>query len=332
MRARLNTALLAAALAIGCVHQTEAPAPTGPSTVGQSLTISATPDHITQDGASQATVVVQAFGPNGNPVSGAMVRIDTSVDGKLTDYGTLSARTVMTGSDGKSEVTYTAPPPAPPPFDSTVNMVSVQATRFGSDAASAVAVNAMIALVPRGVILPPADTPVPNFVFAPGAPTVGAPITFDGSPSTGVSPIVSYQWSFGDGTTGSGMAVTHTYRAAASYLVTLTVTNQRGVPASKSQLVAVGAAALPVAQFVSSPGSPNAGQVVQFTDNSTPVSGRTNMAWDWNFGDPASGASNTASGKSVTHTFATAGAYTVVLTVTDDLGQKSSATASITVK
>jgi PKD repeat protein len=332
MRARLNTALLAAALAIGCVHQTEAPAPTGPSTVGQSLTISATPDHITQDGASQATVVVQAFGPNGNPVSGAMVRIDTSVDGKLTDYGTLSARTVMTGTDGKSEVTYTAPPPAPPPFDSTVNMVSVQATRFGSDAASAVAVNAMIALVPRGVILPPADTPVPNFVFAPGAPTVGAPITFDGSPSTGVSPIVSYQWSFGDGTTGSGMAVTHTYRAAASYLVTLTVTNQRGVPASKSQLVAVGAAALPVAQFVSSPGSPNAGQVVQFTDNSTPVSGRTNMAWDWNFGDPASGASNTASGKSVTHTFATAGAYTVVFTVTDDLGQKSSATASITVK
>jgi PKD repeat protein len=72
--------------------------------------------------------------------------------------------------------------------------------------------------------------------------------------------------------------------------------------------------------------------VVQFTDNSTPVSGRTNMAWDWNFGDPASGASNTASGRSVTHTFATAGAYTVVLTVTDDLGQKSSATASITVK
>jgi PKD repeat protein len=322
---------LAAAASGACVHKTEEPPLTGPSTFARSLSITVTPDHLTQDGASQATVAVQAIGPGGAPMSGVAIRVDTMVGGALTDYGTLAARTIVTGSDGIARTTYTAPPPAPPPNDSTVNSVSVQAVQIGSDAQTTNAVSAMISLLPRGVILPPADTPVPNFNFAPGTPTVGAPVTFDGSPSTGVTPIVSYVWSFGDGSSGNGMAVTHAYGAAASYLVTLSVTNSRGVAASKSQIVAVAPAALPQAQFVSSPANPNAGQPVQFTDNSTPVSGRTNVAWDWNFGDPTS-ASNTASGRSVTHTFASPGAYTVVLTVTDDLGQKATATASIAVK
>jgi PKD repeat protein len=316
----------------GCVHQAEAPPLTGPSTVGRSLTISATPDHIIQDGSSQSSIVVTAFGPTGAPMSGVSIRVDMVVDGKLTDFGTLSARTIVTGGDGTARTVFTAPPPSPPPFDSVVNTVSVQAVQFGSDAQSTLPVRAAIALVPKGVILPPADTPVPSFQFSPGAPTVGAPVTFDGSPSTGVTPIVTYVWNFGDGVSGNGLAVTHTFGAAASYLVTLTVTNSRGVAASKSQIVAVAPAALPQAQFVSSPGSPSAGQVVQFTDNSTPVPGRTNVAWNWNFGDPASGGANVASGRNVTHTFAVAQSYTVVLTVTDDLGQKSTATASITVK
>jgi PKD repeat protein len=323
---------LAAGIGVSaCVHKAEEPPLAGPSGLARSLTISVTPDHLTQDGSSQASVSVQAIGPSGAPMSGVPIRVDTLVGGTLTDYGTLAARTIVTGSDGVARTTYTAPAPAPPPDDSTVNTVSVRAVQIGTDAQAANPVSAMISLIPRGVILPPADTPVPNFAFAPGSPTVGAPVTFDGSPSTGVTPIVTYAWSFGDGSSGSGMAVTHTFGSASSYLVTLTVTNSRGVAASKSQIVAVAPAALPQAQFVSSPGSPNAGQPVQFTDNSTPVTGRTNVGFDWNFGDPTS-ASNTASGRSVTHTFATAGSYTVVLTVTDDLGQKSTATASITVK
>jgi PKD repeat protein len=325
-------AMLAASAVSACVHKTEEPALTGPSTFARSLTITVTPDHLTQDGASQASVVVQALGPSGTPLSGVTIRMDTTVGGTLVDYGTLAARTIVTGADGTARTTYTAPAPSPPPNDSTVNTVSVQAVQIANDAQAAQPVSATISLMPRGVILPPADTPEPNFAFAPGTPTVGAPVTFDGSPSTGVTPIVTYVWSFGDGSSGNGMAVTHSYGAAASYLVTLTVTNSRGVAASKSQIVAVAPAALPQAQFVSSPGSPNAGQVVQFTDNSTPVTNRTNVRWDWNFGDPASGPANVASGRSVTHTFATAGAYTVVLTVTDDLGQKATATASITVK
>ena len=40
----------------------------------------------------------------------------------------------------------------------------------------------------------------------------------------------SYSWSFGDGTTGTGKIVTHTFSdAGVSYNVTLTVTNDLGL-------------------------------------------------------------------------------------------------------
>ena len=45
--------------------------------------------------------------------------------------------------------------------------------------------------------------------------------------------IVSYEWAFGDGSTGSGQTTTHTYGAAGSYTPSLTVTDNRG--ASHSQ-------------------------------------------------------------------------------------------------
>lgn len=45
--------------------------------------------------------------------------------------------------------------------------------------------------------------------------------------------IVSYEWAFGDGSTGSGQTTTHTYGAAGSYTPNLTVTDNRG--ASHSQ-------------------------------------------------------------------------------------------------
>lgn len=54
--------------------------------------------------------------------------------------------------------------------------------------------------------------------------SAGNAVVFDGSTSTDADgQVVRYQWLFGDGTTGSGSPVTHTYPQPASFTVTLVV-------------------------------------------------------------------------------------------------------------
>ena len=62
---------------------------------------------------------------------------------------------------------------------------------------------------------------------------------FDGTGSTDDGTIVSYAWSFGDGATATGATTSHTYGAAGTYTVTLTVTDDVGLTGAASQTVTV---------------------------------------------------------------------------------------------
>ena len=57
---------------------------------------------------------------------------------------------------------------------------------------------------------------------------VGDSIVFDASNSTDNIGIISYEWDFGDGTTGTGMQVTKSYSNPGTYTVTLTVKDVAG--------------------------------------------------------------------------------------------------------
>jgi hypothetical protein len=120
--------------AAGCtVHQAATPTPAGPSTIAHSVTMTAIPDSISQDGSSQSSVVATAIGPTGQPEAGVILRMDMIVNGLLVDYGTLSGRSIVTGSDGKARAIYTAPPAPPPPGGNVMTTVSLRAVPGGSD-------------------------------------------------------------------------------------------------------------------------------------------------------------------------------------------------------
>jgi PKD repeat protein len=82
---------------------------------------------------------------------------------------------------------------------------------------------------------PQNNPPVPIVTVTPQYPLINEAVTFDATASYDPDPgdtIQSYEWSFGDGTTGSGATVTHTYTSPAYYIVVLTVTDNRGLPNS----------------------------------------------------------------------------------------------------
>ena len=70
------------------------------------------------------------------------------------------------------------------------------------------------------------------------ADCAGLTCTFSGLPSTDPDGTIrKYAWSFGDGTTGDGALVGHTYAAPGTYTVTLAVTDNLGATDTRSQTV-----------------------------------------------------------------------------------------------
>jgi PKD repeat protein len=132
--------------------------------------------------------------------------------------------------------------------------------------------------------------------------------------------IVSYAWTFGDSTSGTGATNSHTYAVAGTYVVTLTVTDNLGATNTTSKNVTV-TNALPTASFTTSANF----HTVTFTSTSTDPDG-TIVSYLWNFDDTTTGP-----GASNTHIYANAGTYNVNLTITDNDGATANVTVPVTV-
>jgi YD repeat-containing protein len=133
--------------------------------------------------------------------------------------------------------------------------------------------------------------------------------------------ITSYQWNFGDGTSGTGVTASHTYTTTGTRTITLTVTDNNGTQASASTTATISNQP-PVANT----GGPYSGVVAQnipFSASGSYDPDGSIASYSWNFGDGGTG-----SGFSLTHTYSAPGTYSVTLTVTDNLGAQSSATTT----
>ncbi len=162
-----------------------------------------------------------------------------------------------------------------------------------------------------------------GFTYTPSAPAASRPVSFTGTGTGGSTPY-TFAWTFGDGATGTGNPVSHTYASQASYSVKMKVTDSKGATVTITNTVDV----LPTppaltADFTTTPSSPEVGLSTSFTASQN--GGTAPYMYSWVFGD----GSPTASGSPVNHTYTAPGSYTVTLTVGDADGL--SATASHTV-
>lgn len=81
-----------------------APDLTGPSGLGLSIVLRATPDVLFRDGVSQSTIEVTATDENGQPVNNLGLFFAAT-----PNLGTLSVASSATNAQGRATVTFTAP-------------------------------------------------------------------------------------------------------------------------------------------------------------------------------------------------------------------------------
>src|SRR5438034_227356 len=137
----------------------------------------------------------------------------------------------------------------------------------------------------------------------------GTPITFTATP-TGGSGGFSYNWGFGDRSSGDGAVVAHTY------------TDAGGNRATFSVVVEI----YSVPTVAASVDRPNAGPGTELTFTATATGGSGTFTFDWAFGDESS-----ATGPMVTHPYASPGRYTAIVIVRDAAGGGAPATIALTV-
>jgi PKD repeat protein len=329
-----STAVIVAALVSACtVKKQEAPPLSGPSEFGLSITVNASPDVLALDGGSQSLVSITARDANSQPLRNLSLRAEIMVNFQPFDYGSLSARNLLTDSSGRATVVYTAP------AGGTVDMgtvVTIAITPIGNEYLNTSPRFTSIRLVPPGSVHPP-DGLQPHFSYDPESPTEGQSVRFEAcyDPAapcgTSMNPVTSYRWNFGDGTTAEGRVVNHAFRVEGSYLVTLEIGDAYGRTATTSETMTVGAGVAPTAAFIVIPTSPFVGQAATFDGTaSRPSPGRTIRSYSWDFGDGDVKLGLTS--PTTTHDFQTAGTFTVTLTVTDDLGKTAQTTQTITVR
>ena len=140
-------------------------------------------------------------------------------------------------------------------------------------------------------------------------------VVFNSQPNNPAN-IASYNWDFGDGTTGTGANASHSYALAGQYSVKLVITDIIGCKDSllKQLYIEVDG---PTSNFtVNNPGSCLM-SAISFTDNSASDGTHPISTWIWNYGD---GIIETLTSPPFQHTYAGPGVYTVTLTVIDSKG------------
>ena len=310
--ASVFSAVALCAVMAGCSLEGQpAPALTGPSEFGLSVIASAIPDQLLRDGASQTVVTMTTRGADGSPMAGQSIAIALASAGSGTvspHLVKLSADLVTSDANGRATFAITAPPST-----STGDLIIVQMRAVGTDASNTAPRNFQVGVYPSNP-----NPPNASFVVLPEAPLVNELVVFDASQSTDegldCQLTCTFTWDFGDGSSGSGVTVTHRYTSPGGKVVRLTVADANGATTTLARTITVTAVAPPTVTV--SPNPPIVTQSAAFT--TVVAAGIVPTKYTWSWGDGSADTESTSG--LATHTYAAVGSYTVTVTVEDSLG------------
>lgn len=150
-------------------------------------------------------------------------------------------------------------------------------------------------------------------------------VLFNGSASSDTDGvIIQYQWDFGDGTTDTGVHVTHTYTDIGLYTVTLTITDDLGGTDTDVTIARIVGAAL--IAHAGGPYHSYKNQTIVFNGSKSFSAIGNITSYEWDFGDGTSG-----TGETQTHCYEHVGTYRVTLLVTNQDGQQDMDSTSATI-
>ncbi|HMV24112.1 MAG TPA: PKD domain-containing protein, partial [Saprospiraceae bacterium] len=118
----------------------------------------------------------------------------------------------------------------------------------------------------------------------------------------------SYSWDFGDGSSGNGQTISHSYLTTGVFPVELTVTEVSGCTSTVSLPSAVSILPLPFPDFEVDDENPCPGQEINFHR----LFSAAGLSVSWDFGD-----GSTSNQANITHAYSSPGIYNVSLTVTN---------------
>jgi len=172
------------------------------------------------------------------------------------------------------------------------------------------------------------NTP-PNAIFnGPDSICAGSEVTFDASSTTsGSGKNLTYNWTFGDGTSAEGVRVKKTFEKGGMYKVQLLVDDNQGTECSggcayldvKVNTAPTANAGNDITMTCLRPGTP---YTVTLSGSGSDADG-DDLTYTWNFGDGA-----TATGARASHTYEKSGTYKATLIVDDGSGASCSSNSS----
>ena len=269
-----------------------------------------------------------------SPITDLLVIPCTVGAGDTLDYG-LGALSTTPGLSVKTSLVFdvgTSIPnplfPFPDPLDPVIYITFASPTIDLGTTTGAIAVTGAGAAFDMGAVQKNNIPPVVNAGPSPYAGNEGTPIQFDGSASSSVCGFPTLRWDFSDGGVAFGAKPFHTFTDGRTYSGQLTATDATGLVSTTTFSIDV--ASLPPVVAAGPNTSSPWGRLVAFNGSATArgADDQATLTYSWDFGD---GTPSASGGSGVLHAYTTPGVYTATLTVTNEDGQSSSDSRSVTV-